>query len=100
MRNTLILADRIEADRANGLSMREAIVQTTVRRARPVILTAPAAVLAFTPLPLTAFRAPLAVVLIGGTLIGAGLTLVGLPALYATAFRVGRERRAEVVLAA
>jgi multidrug efflux pump subunit AcrB len=94
VRNTLILADQIEADRAAGMSMRDAIIETTVRRARPVILTALAAVLAFMPLTLTAFWAPLAVVLIGGTLIGTVLTLCALPALYAAWFRIGSRTEA------
>jgi multidrug efflux pump len=88
VRNTLILADQIETDMASGLAMREAIIETTVRRARPVVLTALAAVFAFMPLTLATFWAPLAFVLIGGTLIGTVLTLVFLPALYAAWFRV------------
>ncbi|MBX9760398.1 MAG: efflux RND transporter permease subunit [Beijerinckiaceae bacterium] len=88
VRNTLILADQIETDIASGLAMREAIIETTVRRARPVVLTALAAVFAFMPLTLATFWAPLAFVLIGGTLIGTVLTLVFLPALYAAWFRV------------
>lgn len=90
VRNTLILVDQIDTDMANGLSMREAIVETTVRRARPVVLTALAAVLAFLPLTLTSFWGPMAIVLIGGTLVGTVLTIFFLPALYAAWFRVGR----------
>ncbi|MGL4438865.1 MAG: efflux RND transporter permease subunit [Bosea sp. (in: a-proteobacteria)] len=93
VRNTLILADQIETDMASGLAMREAIIETTVRRARPVILTALAAVFAFMPLTLATFWAPLAFVLIGGTLIGTVLTLMFLPALYAAWFRVGKAMR-------
>ncbi len=92
VRNTLILADQIDADMAHGMTMRQAIIETTVRRARPVILTAIAAVLAFLPLTLTAFWGPMAIVLIGGTLIGTALTLFFLPALYAAWFRVKSER--------
>lgn len=91
VRNTLILADQIETDLASGMTMRGAIIETTVRRARPVVLTALAAVFAFLPLTLATFWAPLAVVLIGGTLIGTVLTLLFLPALYAAWFRVGRD---------
>ncbi|MCW2241217.1 efflux RND transporter permease subunit [Azospirillum canadense] len=90
VRNTLILVDQIDTDMAHGLTMREAIIETTVRRARPVVLTALAAVLAFLPLTLTSFWGPMAIVLIGGTLVGTFLTLFFLPALYAAWFRVER----------
>ncbi|WP_068876461.1 MULTISPECIES: efflux RND transporter permease subunit [unclassified Phenylobacterium] len=90
MRNTLILVDQIEAERARGLDDRAAVVEATVRRARPVLLTAMAAVLAFLPLTLSSFWGPLAIVLIGGTLVGTALTLFFLPALYALWFGVGR----------
>jgi len=66
MRNTLILVDQIHHDRAAGLSDHEAIVESTVRRARPVILTAAAAMLAFIPLTHAVFWGALAYVLIGG----------------------------------
>jgi multidrug efflux pump len=88
VRNTLILADQIDADMTAGMMMREAIIETTVRRARPVVLTALAAVFAFLPLTLTSFWGPMAIVLIGGTLVGTMLTLFFLPALYAAWFRV------------
>lgn len=88
VRNTLILADQIDSFTADGMPLRDAIVETTVRRARPVVLTALAAVFAFLPLTLTAFWGPMAIVLIGGTLVGTVLTLVFLPALYAAWFRV------------
>lgn len=91
VRNTLILADQIDTDMGSGLSMRAAIIETTVRRARPVILTALAAVFAFLPLTLTSFWGPMATVLIGGTLVGTALTLLFLPALYAAWFRVPNE---------
>jgi multidrug efflux pump len=83
MRNTLILVDQIDSERARGLELEEAVIEATVRRARPVLLTALAAVLAFLPLTLSSFWGPLAVVLIGGTLVGTALTLFFLPALYA-----------------
>jgi multidrug efflux pump len=93
VRNTLILVDQIDTDMAHGLTMRDAIIETTVRRARPVVLTALAAVLAFMPLTLTSFWGPMAIVLIGGTLVGTVLTLFFLPALYAAWFRVGNPGR-------
>ena len=83
MRNTLILVDQIDHERARGLGLEDAVIEATVRRARPVLLTALAAVLAFLPLTLSSFWGPLAVVLIGGTLVGTALTLFFLPALYA-----------------
>jgi len=86
MRNTLILVDQIELERARGLDQTEAVIEATVRRARPVLLTALAAVLAFLPLTLSTFWGALAVVLIGGTLVGTALTLFFLPALYALWF--------------
>lgn len=83
MRNTLILVDQIDLERARGLTAREAVIEATVRRARPVLLTALAAVLAFLPLTLSTFWGALAVSLIGGTLVGTAITLFFLPSLYA-----------------
>ncbi|MCY1643465.1 efflux RND transporter permease subunit [Methylorubrum sp. SL192] len=93
MRNTLILVDQIHHDQAAGLSDYDAIVESTVRRARPVILTAAAAMLAFIPLTHSVFWGALAYVLIGGVGVGTLLTLLFLPALYALWFRVKREPR-------
>lgn len=90
MRNTLILVDQIHHDREAGLSDYDAIVESTVRRARPVILTAAAAMLAFIPLTHSVFWGALAYVLIGGVGVGTLLTLLFLPALYALWFRVKR----------
>ncbi|MEI6487064.1 MAG: efflux RND transporter permease subunit [Sphingomonadales bacterium] len=92
MRNTLILVDQIDAEQARGLDGEAAVIEATVRRARPVLLTALAAVLAFLPLTLSSFWGPLAVVLIGGTLVGTALTLFFLPALYAL-WILGRRRQ-------
>lgn len=88
MRNTLILVDQIHHDKAAGLSDYDAIVESTVRRARPVILTALAAMLAFIPLTFSSFWGSLAFVLIGGVGVGTLLTLLFLPALYALWFKV------------
>lgn len=82
MRNTLILVDQIQADMAAGRSPYEAVLESTVRRARPVVLTALAAVLAFVPLTFSTFFGPQAFVLIGGVTVGTALTLFFLPALY------------------
>ncbi len=92
MGNTLILVDQIDLEKARGLDDRDAVIEATVRRARPVLLTALAAVFAFLPLTLSSFWGPLAIVLIGGTLFGTAITLFFLPALYALWFRVRRVR--------
>jgi multidrug efflux pump subunit AcrB len=88
MRNTLILIGQINDNLKAGLSTHDAIVEATVHRSRPVLLTALAAVLAFIPLTTSSFWGPLAFVLIGGTAVGTLLTLLFLPALYAIWFRV------------
>ena len=90
MRNTLILIGQIDADRKAGMSPREAVIEATVRRSRPVVLTAAAAVLAFIPLTFSSFWGPLAFTLIGGVSVGTLLTLLFLPSLYALFFRVQR----------
>jgi multidrug efflux pump subunit AcrB len=88
MRNTLILIGQIHSNQADGLDPYHAIVEATVQRSRPVILTALAAVLAFIPLTHSVFWGSMAYVLIGGTAVGTVLTLAFLPALYAIWFRV------------
>jgi len=88
MRNTLILVDQIRHDKAGGLSDYDAVVESTVRRARPVVLTAVAAMLAFIPLTFSSFWGSMAYVLIGGVGVGTILTLLFLPALYAIWFKV------------
>ena len=88
MRNAVILVDQIEADVAAGShSRREAIVEATVRRARPVILTALAAILAMIPLTESAFWGPMAFTIMGGLFVATFMTLLFLPALYAFWFR-------------
>lgn len=88
MRNTLILIGQIEHNQQAGLAPFHAVVEATVQRARPVILTAMAAILAFIPLTQSVFWGTLAYTLIGGTLAGTVLTLVFLPAMYAIWFRI------------
>ena len=88
MRNTLILIGQIHTNEADGLDPYQAVVEATVQRARPVILTALAAVLAFIPLTTSVFWGPMAFTLIGGTAVGTVLVLAFLPALYALWFRV------------
>jgi multidrug efflux pump len=87
MRNAVILVDQIESDVAHGLTRREAIVEATVRRARPVILTALAAILAMIPLSRSAFWGPMAITIMGGLFVATFLTLLFLPGLYALWFR-------------
>src|SRR4051794_26888602 len=87
MRNTVILVDQIEADVEDGLARREAIIEATVRRARPVILTALAAILAMIPLSSSAFWGPMAYTIMGGLFVATFLTILFLPALYAVWFR-------------
>ncbi|WP_428846408.1 efflux RND transporter permease subunit [Azospirillum sp. A26] len=88
MRNTLILTEQIKENRAAGLDDYHAVIEATVQRTRPVILTALAAVLAFIPLTHSVFWGSMAYTLIGGTAVGTVLILLFLPALYAAWFRI------------
>jgi len=89
MRNTLILIGQIHDNERGGMTPYDAVVEATVQRSRPVVLTALAAVLAFVPLIESVFWGSMAVTLIGGTLGGTVLTLLFLPALYALWYRIG-----------
>ena len=88
MRNSVILIDQIEQDRARGVPAWDAIVDAAVRRFRPIILTAAAAVLAMIPLSRSVFWGPMAVAIMGGLIVATGLTLLSLPAMYAAWFRI------------
>ena len=88
MRNSLILVDQIEQDKAAGLDPWHAIIEATVRRFRPIVLTALAAVLAMIPLSRSVFFGPMAVAIMGGLIVATVLTLLFLPALYAAWFKV------------
>jgi multidrug efflux pump len=88
MRNSVILVDQIEQDLAAGKHRREAIVESTVRRFRPIVLTAAAAVLAMIPLSRNDFFGPMAVAIMGGLIVATALTLLFLPALYAAWYKV------------
>lgn len=90
MRNTVILVDQIDHDLAAGSPPWDAIVESTVRRARPVVLTALAAILAMIPLARSVFWGPMAMSIMGGLIVATVLTLFFLPALYAAWFRVRR----------
>ena len=93
MRNTVILVDQIETDVEHGSTRRTAIVEATVRRARPVVLTALAAILAMIPLSSSAFWGPMAFTIMGGLFVATFLTLLFLPALYALWFREHLDER-------
>ncbi|GDX55843.1 resistance-nodulation-cell division (RND) efflux transporter [Comamonadaceae bacterium] len=90
-RNSVILIDQIEQDRASGIPAWEAIVESAVRRLRPIVLTAAAAVLAMIPLSRSVFWGPMAVAIMGGLIVATVLTLLALPAMYAAWFRVQRQ---------
>jgi multidrug efflux pump subunit AcrB len=87
-RNSVILIDQIEQDRAAGVPAWEAIVESAVRRLRPIVLTAAAAVLAMIPLSRSVFWGPMAVAIMGGLIVATALTLLALPAMYAAWFKV------------
>jgi multidrug efflux pump len=89
-RNSVILIDQIEQDRARGVPAWDAIVESAVRRLRPIVLTAAAAVLAMIPLSRSVFWGPMAVAIMGGLVVATVLTLLALPAMYAAWFRVER----------
>ena len=89
-RNSVILIDQIEQDRAKGIPAWDAIVESAVRRLRPIVLTAAAAVLAMIPLSRSEFWGPMAVAIMGGLVVATVLTLLALPAMYAAWFRVKR----------
>ena len=90
MRNTLILVDQIGHDLDAGATPWDAVVEATVRRSRPVVLTAAAAVLSMIPLSSNVFWGPMAIAIMGGLIVATALTLLFVPALYALWFRVRR----------
>jgi uncharacterized membrane protein YdfJ with MMPL/SSD domain len=92
IRNTVILVDQIEHDVAAGSTRGHAIIEATVRRARPVVLTALAAILAMIPLSRSGFWGSMAVSIMGGLLVATVLTILFLPALYALWFRRSLEK--------
>lgn len=93
MRNSIILVDQVQHDMDRGLPMRQAIIESVIRRARPVVLTAMTAILAMIPLSRSAFWGPMAVTVMGGLFVATFMTLLFLPALYSFWFR--RRIRAE-----
>lgn len=99
MRNSVILVSQIEQDVKDGLTLADAIVEATVRRARPIVLTAAAAILALVPLAFSVFWGPMAIAIMGGLISATVLTLCFVPALYAAWFRVSRSPAAVPSLA-
>lgn len=91
MRNSVILVDQIEHDIEQGAMAWDAIVDATVRRSRPVVLTAAAAMLAMVPLSRSVFWGPMAIAIMGGLIAATVLTLAFVPALYAAWFKVQRQ---------
>jgi multidrug efflux pump subunit AcrB len=92
----VILVDQIKQDMESGIDPFEAIVGSAVRRFRPIVLTAAAAVLALVPLAQSSFWGPMALAIMGGLVAATILTMTFLPALYALAFRVPAPVRAGV----
>jgi multidrug efflux pump len=102
MRNSVILVDQVRQDEAAGLPLADAIVNSTVRRFRPIMLTAAAAVLAMIPLSTSAFWGPMAIAMMGGLFVATILTVTFLPSLYAWSFgasKAGAASPAEVAIA-
>ena len=88
MRNSVILVDQIEQDRATGIAPWQAVLESTIRRFRPIVPTAAAAILAMMPLTRSVFFGPMTVAIMGGLALVTLLTVLFLPALYAAWFRV------------
>jgi multidrug efflux pump len=99
MRNSVILVDQIEQDIAAGSLPADAIVEATIRRSRPIVLTAAAAILALVPLAFSVFWGPMAIAIMGGLVSATALTLCFVPALYAAWSRVGRPAQAGEAIA-
>ena len=94
MRNSVILIDQIEQDKSAGVETWQAIVESTVRRFRPIVLTAGTAILAMIPLTRSVFFGPMAVAIMGGLAVATLLTVLFLPALYAAWFKVSMPEEA------
>jgi len=95
MRNSLILVDQIDQERKAGSEYWDAIINAAVRRFRPILLTALAAILAMVPLARSVFWGPMAVAIMGGLLVATLLTLFFEPALYSLLYRVRRPEPVE-----
>ena len=88
MRNSVILVNQIDQDRATGIAPWQAVVESAIRRFRPIVLTAAAAILTMIPLTRSVFFGPMAVAIMGGLAVATLLTVLLLPVLYAAWFRV------------
>ena len=99
MRNSVILIDQIEQDKLSGLAHWQAIVESTTRRFRPIVLTAATAILAMIPLTRSVFFGPMAVAIMGGLAIATLLTVLFLPALYAAWFKISVPKEEEPIFA-
>lgn len=97
MRNSVILVDQIEQDIRLGFSPWEAVIESSVRRARPVILTAATAILAMIPLTRSVFWGPMAMAIMGGLSVATFLTLINLPAIYVILFRIRPEAKTATI---
>jgi multidrug efflux pump len=100
MRNTVILVDQIDRNIAEGKPMRLAIVEAAVRRTRPIVLTALAAILAMIPLSRSVFWGPMAIAIMGGLAVATVLTIFVVPSLYAAWFRIGKTQKQAVSIPA
>ena len=89
-RNSVILIDQIQKEKAHGLHPWDAVVEATTHRVRPILLTASAAILGMIPIAPTVFWGPMAYAIMGGLAVATALTLVFLPALYVAWFRIKR----------
>jgi multidrug efflux pump len=99
MRNTVILVDQIDRDIADGHGRHRAVIDATVRRARPVVLTALAAILGMIPLARSIFWGPMAITIMGGLFVATILTLLVVPALYSLWFRVRSDETLDTITA-
>jgi len=93
-RNSVILIDQVETERAHGRDPWDAVVEATMHRFRPILLTAAAAILGMVPIAPTIFWGPMAYAIMGGLAVATLLTLVFLPALYVAWFRIKRPQQA------
>lgn len=97
MRNSVILIDQIEQDKASGMETWQAVIESTIRRFRPIVLTAGTAILAMIPLTRSVFFGPMAVAIMGGLAVATLLTVLFLPALYAAWFKVKMPSQTEML---
>ncbi|WP_373507952.1 efflux RND transporter permease subunit, partial [Thiocapsa sp.] len=100
IRNSVILIDQIEKEKAQGLNPWDAVIEATAKRFRPILLTASAAILGMIPIAPTVFWGPMAYAIMGGLAVATVLTLVFLPALYVAWFRIQPEASASAAAAA